>query len=247
MSFSWKQLKSFTDARISLGRTGGSLTTEQLLKFRKDHALAKDAVWTDLNSEKIITELRSMGRDVILVDSQAWDRRTFIQRPDLGRRLTKISEEKLKARRGNYDISLCIADGLSALAIENHAVSFLSFLLPLIRSFRLAPITLVNQGRVAVSDQIGELLGSALSIVLIGERPGLSSPDSMGIYMTYKPKAENTDEKRNCISNIRKEGLSYDFAAQKLAFLISESLRRKLSGVELKDTFEPNSILPPKE
>ncbi|MEM6523383.1 MAG: ethanolamine ammonia-lyase subunit EutC [Bacteroidota bacterium] len=247
MSFSWKQLKSFTDARISLGRTGGSLTTEQLLKFRKDHALAKDAVWTDLNSEKIITELRSMGRDVILVDSQAWDRRTFIQRPDLGRRLTKISEEKLKARRGNYDISLCIADGLSALAIENHAVSFLSFLLPLIRSFRLAPITLVNQGRVAVSDQIGELLGSALSIVLVGERPGLSSPDSMGIYMTYKPKAENTDEKRNCISNIRKEGLSYDFAAQKLAFLISESLRRKLSGVELKDTFEPNSILPPKE
>ncbi|MEM8567933.1 MAG: ethanolamine ammonia-lyase subunit EutC [Bacteroidota bacterium] len=247
MSSSWKQLKSFTDARIALGRTGGSLTTEQLLKFRKDHALAKDAVWTDLNSEKIITELRSMGRDVILVDSQAWDRRTFIQRPDLGRRLTKISEEKLKARRGNYDISLCIADGLSALAIENHAVSFLSFLLPLIRSFRLAPITLVNQGRVAVSDQIGELLGSALSIVLIGERPGLSSPDSMGIYMTYKPKAENTDEKRNCISNIRKEGLSYDFAAQKLAFLISESLRRKLSGVELKDTFDPNSILPPKE
>mgnify|MGYP001791044948 CR=1 FL=1 len=247
MSIGWGQLKSFTVARVALGRVGGSLTTEQLLQFRKDHALARDAVWADLDIERMVTTLDTLTSDVIVVSSQATDRQAYIKRPDLGRKLDDTSEKELKGRQGDFELSICIADGLSALAIENHAAPFLTCLLPLIKPFRLAPPTLIQQGRVAISDQIGQLLGTTLSLILIGERPGLSSPDSMGVYMTYHPQTGNTDEKRNCISNIRKEGLSYEFAAQKLAFLISESLRRKLSGVELKDTFDVNSMLPSKD
>ncbi|MEM7107943.1 MAG: ethanolamine ammonia-lyase subunit EutC [Bacteroidota bacterium] len=243
MNKGWDRLKSFTAARVALGRVGGSLTTRQLLQFRKDHALARDAVWADLNVEKMSDALKTLAVNVISVSSQATDRQTYIKRPDLGRKLGHSSAQELNSIQGDFELSISIADGLSALAVERHSVPFLASFLPLITSFKLSPITLIRQGRVAISDQIGERFGSILSIILIGERPGLSSPDSMGVYMTYGPSTGNTDEKRNCISNIRKEGLSYEFAAQKLAFLISESLRRKLSGVDLKDTFDLNSKL----
>ncbi|RCS52640.1 ethanolamine ammonia-lyase subunit EutC [Bremerella cremea] len=234
----WEKYRVFTQARIGMGRTGSSLTTKQMLDFRTDHALASDAVWADLDVDKLQTELADLGQEVILLDSQAHDRQQYVQRPDLGRLLSDSSEASLRARpRQQYEINLIIADGLSAIAIERNAVALLKCLLPLLQAYRLAPISIVRQGRVAISDSIGDLLGSQLSVILIGERPGLTSPYSMGVYLTYAPRTGNTDERRNCISNIRREGLPHEHAAHKLSFLIGESLRRKLSGVSLKDLF----------
>jgi len=240
----WRKIRTYTDARIGIGRTGGSLTTRELLQFRMDHAFAKDAVWMDLNVLALKKQLEELSTSPIVLQSQAPNRQAYIQRPDWGRLLHSTSIERLKALAPeSYDLNITIADGLSALAIERHVLPFLRYFLPLVETkFTLAPITIVQQGRVAISDSIGQLLNSQLAIILIGERPGLSSPDSLGIYFTYKPQQGNTDEKRNCISNIRKEGLPYEFAAQKLNFLINEALRRKLSGVHLKDTFDGKHI-----
>lgn len=235
----WERLKDFTDARIALGRTGGSLKTQELLQFRKDHALAKDAVWASLDSNSLEAEIKAIKIPSIILSSQAESRETYIKRPDLGR---KLSEESIAAIKNSKpeatDISIILADGLSANAISLHAIPFLQEFLSKVNGLSLAPISIVKQGRVAISDEIGELFSSKISIILIGERPGLSSPYSMGIYLTYNPKAGNTDEKRNCISNIRTGGLPYAYAAEKLAFLCSEALRLKLSGVQLKDTFD---------
>ncbi len=239
----WEKFRSFTDARIGIGRTGGSLTTKEMLLFRKDHALAKDAVWMDLDTEKLSAQLDELKLPNLFLKSQAENREAYIQRPDWGRVLRPESVALLESLPiVEYDVSISIADGLSALAIERHAIPFLTAFFPMISSFHLAPISIVQQGRVAISDQIGQLLNAQISIILIGERPGLSSPDSLGIYMTYQPQEGNTDEKRNCISNIRTEGLPYKFAAQKLHFLLNEAIRRQLSGVNLKDTFEGRSI-----
>jgi ethanolamine ammonia-lyase small subunit len=238
-SNSWEKLKEFTDARIALGRTGGSLKTSELLGFRKDHALAKDAVWTALDLPLLQNKLENLSLPYLTLSSEAQDRETYIKRPDLGRKLSQESIAEIKnSNPQSSDISILIADGLSANAISNHAIHFLEEFLPLINQFSLAPICLIKQGRVAISDPVGELFSSDISIILIGERPGLSSPYSMGIYLTYRPKAGNTDEKRNCISNIRAGGLPYAYAAGKLAFLTSEALRLKLSGIDLKDTFD---------
>lgn len=234
----WKKYRSFTNARIALGRAGGSLTTSEMLSFRMDHALAKDAVWSEVNWDMLRSELAPLNHPMMSIKSQAETRQQYIQRPDFGRYLHPESVEKLKEAKEKTDIAIVISDGLSALAIETHVLPFLTALLPLLSSFRLAPLVLVRNGRVAIGDPIGEELQSQVTVVLVGERPGLSSPDSMGAYLTFDPKTGNTDERRNCISNIRAEGLSYDYAAQKLAFLISEALRRKLSGVNLKDTFD---------
>jgi ethanolamine ammonia-lyase small subunit len=239
----WEKLRSYTSARIAIGRSGGSLTTDELLRFRKDHALAVDAVWAELNLSSVTLPLKSRDVPYMELYSQASDRQTYIKRPDLGRELDESSIDKLKKiPKDNYDLNITIADGLSAVAVERHAINFLNAFLPFTENLVLTPITVVRQGRVAISDQIGQLLQAKISIILIGERPGLSSPDSMGIYVTYNPQKGNTDEKRNCISNIRTEGLSYDFAAMKLNFLVTESLRRKLSGVHLKDTFDDQLI-----
>lgn len=235
----WEKLKSYTDARIALGRSGGSLPTSELLKFRKDHALAKDAVWTELDVKLLEREIEGLQLSTVKLSSQATDRLAYIKRPDLGRKLDQPSIDKIASfPKTEHDISIILADGLSAQAISLHAIPFLKEFLPTISAYSLAPICLVNQGRVAISDEIGELFSSKISIILIGERPGLSSPYSMGIYLTYNPKAGNTDEKRNCISNIRTGGLPYAYAAGKLAFLTSEAIRLKLSGVNLKDTFD---------
>lgn len=242
MSNTWSSYRSFSNARIALGRAGGSLTTTEMLAFRADHSLAKDAIWANLEAKVLQAQLNELGLTSILLDSEARDRKQFIQRPDLGRKLSQSSADYLKRSTSKSEISISIADGLSAMAILQHTGPFLEALLPLLTAYRIAPISIIRQGRVAISDEIGELLGCRLSIILIGERPGLSSPNSMGVYLTYSPKSGNTDEKRNCISNIRAEGLPYEYAAQKLHFLISESLRRKLSGVQLKDTFDDQQL-----
>lgn len=231
----WEKFRSFTDARVGIGRTGGSLTTEKMLDFRKDHALAKDAVWMDLDTQKLSAQLDEMNLPNLTLKSKAENREAYIQRPDWGRVLHSESIALLESLpKVEYDLSISIADGLSALAIERHAIPFLTAFFPMISSFHIAPIGIVQQGRVAISDAVGQLLNAQVSIMLIGERPGLSSPDSLGVYMTYQPRQGNTDEKRNCISNIRKEGLPYEFAAQKLHFLLNEAIRRQLSGVNLK-------------
>ncbi|MEB2773767.1 ethanolamine ammonia-lyase subunit EutC [Algoriphagus sp. D3-2-R+10] len=238
-SNSWEKLREFTDARIALGRAGGSLKTAELLRFRKDHALAKDAVWTTLDFPLLQHGLEKLNLPYLILSSEAQDRETYIKRPDLGRKLSQESIDTItNSNSPTADISILIADGLSSNAISLHAINFLKEFLPLITQFSLAPICLVSQARVAISDEVGELFSSKLAIILIGERPGLSSPYSMGIYLTYNPKAGNTDEKRNCISNIRAGGLPYAYAAGKLAFLTSEALRLKLSGVDLKDTYD---------
>lgn len=234
----WQHLRQYTGARIALGRAGNSITTKELLDFQLAHAQARDAVHAQLQVEEVITQLAKHHQPILTLSSQATDRRMYLQRPDLGRRLDQESASSIKARpTAEYDICLVVADGLSALAIEKNISPFLDELLPRLQSqgYHLAPICLVRQGRVAVGDEIGHLLNSRMVIVLIGERPGLSSPDSMGIYLTYQPIKGLTDEKRNCISNVRQAGLSYPFAAEKLLYLINESFRRKLSGVALKD------------
>lgn len=217
-------LKSFTPARVALGRTGHSLPTAELLRFQLDHARARDAVYEELDPS-------SLGVTHVLVRSAAPDRATYLRRPDLGRRLA--TDATLKS--GDYDAAIVIADGLSAPAVHRQAVPLLAALTPLLEGWRLAPLTVVLQGRVAIGDEIGQRLGARQVVMLIGERPGLTSPDSLGIYLTWDPRPGRTDAERNCISNVRAEGLSYTLAARKLHFLMSEARVRKLSGVALKE------------
>jgi len=247
----WHGLRQFTSARIALGRAGVSLPTRPQLDFQFAHAQARDAVHTGLDSHAIKVQLTDKGYEVIQLHSAVGDRKTYLQRPDLGRRLDQDSRQRLEgAKKGSasargtqshrYDVSLVIADGLSARAIHENAVPLLDAAVTKMReqSWRLAPIALVEQGRVAIGDEIGERLNAAMVVVLIGERPGLSSPDSLGIYFTYGPRIGLTDAHRNCISNIRPAGLSYQEAAHKLLYLMREAQRRKLSGFSLKDEAE---------
>lgn len=219
-------LKSFTPARVALGRTGHSLPTRELLRFQLDHARARDAVYEELDPT-------SIPYDPVILHSRAPDRATYLRRPDLGRRLSGPSRALLES--GDYDAAIVVADGLSAKAVHHHAAGLLAELLPRLAEWRLAPIAVVLQGRVAVGDEVGEALGAKMVAVLIGERPGLSSPDSLGVYLTWGPRIGRTDAERNCISNIRTEGLSYAAAAGTLEFLMRESRARKLSGVALKE------------
>jgi ethanolamine ammonia-lyase small subunit len=221
-------LKQFTPARVALGRTGHSLPTAELLRFQLDHARARDAVYESLDPA-------SLGVPHLLLHSAAPDRRTYLRRPDLGRRLTEASRELLV--EGNYDAAIVIADGLSAPAIHHHAMALLDALNGTLASedWRMAPLTVVLQGRVAIGDEIGQGLGARQVVVLIGERPGLTSPDSLGTYLTWDPRPGRTDAERNCISNVRTEGIGYRAAAHKLHFLMREARVRKLSGVGLKE------------
>lgn len=181
------------------------------------------------------------------MSSQALDRDQYLKRPDLGRKLSLESLQVLQDQsHGPVQVSLIIADGLSAKAIETNALPVLKVLLPMLakRGITLAPIVVASQARVALADEIGFALKAELSVILIGERPGLSSPDSMGIYLTYRPQARNTDERRNCISNVRPRGLHWDLAAHKLFYLITQSLALGISGVSLKDEFDASHLLP---
>lgn len=234
----WQSLKTYTDARIALGHTGGAIPLKEVLQFKLAFAHAKDAVYSHLDWPKLEQRLERLAFPYLKLHSRAVSRSVYLQRPDFGRSLNDASAERLKEIPATEtDIAIVLADGLSAMAINQHALSLVQRLFPLLQktNYRVAPITVVEQGRVAIGDEIGHLLQAKLVIVLIGERPGLSSPYSMGAYLTYAPQPGLTDERRNCISNIRPEGLPYEMACQKLFYLIQESLRLKLSGVDLKD------------
>jgi ethanolamine ammonia-lyase small subunit len=231
------RLRDFTSARVGLSRAGNSLPTSELLGLQLAHARAREAVLSKLDVQSLRLELKPLVEEVLCVSSAAPDRATYLRRPDLGRRLSDESRRLVVERKGRYDAVFVIADGLSALAVQIHAARLIeaAFGLLVHADWSLAPCVLVEQGRVAIGDDLGECIGAALSVVLIGERPGLSSPDSLGVYISWNPHVGLTDADRNCISNIRSEGLSYAAAANKLVFLMTESRRRKLSGVRLKE------------
>ena len=220
-----KRLRDYTNARVGLGSVGHSLPTHAMLDFNLDHARARDAVHRELGALPV---------EAITVHSAARDRAEYLRRPDLGRRLSDTVPALVA---GGYDASLVIADGLSALAVERYALRTLAALKVRLKEddWKLAPLVIARQARVALGDDIGARLGARMVVMLIGERPGLSSPDSLGAYLTYAPREGRTDAERNCISNIRDQGLAPELAAYKLWFLMTESRRRKLSGVALKE------------
>lgn len=240
----WAELRRLTPARIALGRAGTSLPTAAQLDFQAAHAQARDAVHLAFDHQALREGLTAQGRETLVLKSAAPDRHTYLQRPDLGRKLSEESAHELQAYAAEhpdgFDVAVVIADGLSALAVHRHALPFLERLTDQAKAdgWRWAPVTLVEQGRVAVGDEIGGLLKARLLVMLIGERPGLSSPDSLGLYFTYGPRPGLNDAGRNCISNVRLEGLAYGLAAHKLLYLMREADRRKLSGVQLKEEAE---------
>jgi ethanolamine ammonia-lyase small subunit len=244
----WLQLRRLTPARIALGRTGTSIPTHAQLDFQLAHAQARDAVHLPFDHEALSRQFAERGRDSLLLHSAATDRHMYLQRPDLGRRLSDESAQTLRdyasAHPDGVDLAIVVADGLSALAVHKHTAPFLARLEEQTHAegWSLSPVILVEQGRVAVADEIGQLLGAKMVVILIGERPGLSSPDSLGLYFTYNPKVGLTDAYRNCISNVRLEGLSYGMAAHRLLYLMREACRRQLSGVHLKDEAQLQTV-----
>ena len=231
----WTDWRQYTQAGIALGRSGESLPSDEVLKFGLAHAQARDAIHTPLDTEKLAVELLQEGWDTRIVHSQASDRTQYLVRPDLGRRLAADSTLSDQAKHG-YDIGFVVGDGLSSLAVQRQVVPFLHALKPMLAThLSIAPVVIATQARVALADEVGEQLGLRLVVMLIGERPGLSSPDSLGVYITFAPKVGRHDAERNCISNVRPEGLDYPAAAFKLNWLIEQALSRQLTGVNLKD------------
>ena len=244
----WDSLKRFTDARIALGRAGHSLPTQAHLNFQLAHAQARDAVHLPFDAQGIESALHAMGLQSLGLHSAAPDRYTYLQRPDLGRRLSAASLAQLHGAAGGapeadgnvFDIAFAIVDGLSALAVHQNATALLGATLARLQTdavqpWSVAPIALVQQGRVAIGDEVGQTLKARMVVVVIGERPGLSSPDSMGLYITWAPAVGLSDAQRNCISNVRPAGLSVDAAADKLVYLMQQARQRRLTGVGLKD------------
>jgi len=232
------RLRSLTPARVGLGRTGVSLLTCDLLDFQRAHAQARDAVHARLEAAALAASLAQIANvEVVRLHSAAKDRAAYLQRPDLGRRLDEASRATLanlaKPASGKWDLALIVADGLSALAVERHVPPLIKELLPLPEGYTVAPVCVVEQGRVAIGDEIGFALSAQISVVLIGERPGLSSPDSLGAYITWAPRPGRTDAERVCISNIRAEGLSYSQAAAQLRSCLMEARQQQLTGVAL--------------
>jgi ethanolamine ammonia-lyase small subunit len=232
----WADLRRLTAARIGLRRAGASLATGPLLDFQLAHARARDAVHAPFNETRLITDLGGLG-PVLAVASAADDRQRYLMRPDLGRRLAPDAKAALAPHAGRYDVAFVITDGLSARAVETHARPVLAGVLPALRAegSKVAPLVVVRHGRVAIGDAIAAVLGADCVVVLIGERPGLTAPDSMGAYLTWQPRAESTDAERNCISNVRPEGIGYADAAFKLVHLLRAMRSRRVSGVALKD------------
>jgi ethanolamine ammonia-lyase small subunit len=240
----WDALRTHTSARIAIGRVGGSLPSAEVLRFGLAHARARDAVHHPLVSADLATRLRAAGFRVAQVRSQAPDRQTYLLRPDLGRRLDEADREALLAAPPAPELAVVVADGLSTFAIERHALPLLEALRERFTTdWAATPVVMVDQGRVAVGDDIGEALQARMVVVLVGERPGLTSPDSLGIYFTYQPRTGRMDSERNCISNVRPEGLPIDAAADKLSHMLRQSLTLQLSGVGLKDDSEAPEAL----
>ncbi|BBP98685.1 ethanolamine ammonia-lyase light chain [Burkholderia sp. SFA1] len=242
----WDALRRFTNARIALGRAGSSLPTAPLLAFELAHAQARDAVHQPLDTAALGDAIRAAGFDTLDARSAAPDRDVYLRRPDLGRVLDDESARRLAAHacetEGEYELVFVAADGLSAFAAQRHAAQLLAALREQLDGWNVGPVVIATQARVALGDRIGELLRAQIVVVMIGERPGLSSPDSLGLYVTYAPRAGRHDAERNCISNVRPEGLGYDAAAFKLLWHLNEARRLKLTGVGLKDL---SGSLPP--
>ncbi|WP_386082182.1 ethanolamine ammonia-lyase subunit EutC [Vreelandella sp. F11] len=248
----WERLNAFTDARIGLGRAGVSLPTNKLLAFQLAHAQAQDAVHTPLDVDALaseLTEALEVSEAPIRLHSHAQDRAMYLQRPDYGRRLNNETREQLQqaaASQQRYDLAVVIVDGLSALAVQQNSAPFLSALYQLLdkdgADWQLAPLTIVEQGRVAIGDEVGALLNADAVLVMIGERPGLSSPDSLGLYMTWAPEPGLKDDRRNCISNVRPAGLQVEEAARRFFLLLKEARQLKVSGVKLKDRSEDDVL-----
>lgn len=233
----WARLAGLTPARIGLGRAGSGLPTREVLRFGLDHAQARDAVHAPMDSEALTGAIADLRLRTIPVASQAADRATYLRRPDLGRRLDPEDLARLQAEAEPADLVIVVADGLSARAVHENAAPLLEAFKPLAETagWRLAPVVIARQARVALGDAIGAALKARAVAVLIGERPGLSSPDSLGIYLTLDPKIGRSDAERNCISNVRNAGLSHERAAFKLHWLLARALTLGLSGVTLKD------------
>ncbi len=240
----WQDLKRFTRARIALGRVGSSLPTKEILNFGMSHAMARDAVHLALDVDALKVQIESMGCEVLSLHSRAPDRASYLLRPDWGRRLNDQSAELIKGLpQEKIDVSIVIGDGLSSLAVQKHAAPMMHAIQQSLPSkWNVGPVAIASQARVALADEVGELMNARMVILLIGERPGLSSPDSLGLYLTYQPKVGCSDADRNCISNVRPEGLSYETAAKKLVWLAKESMRLKVSGVALKDESDVHQI-----
>lgn len=240
----WTELRAFTQARIALGRTGVSLSTNEVLNLSYAHAQARDAVMMPLDTEALSDRLHLAGFECVIVDSAAPDRATYLLRPDLGRQLSTESCERLRnLEPKGSDFVVVVGDGLSSIAVSRHSILLLERIrndLP--AEWRFGPVVIGRQARVALGDSIGELLGAKIVVVLIGERPGLSSPDSLSVYLTYAPKRGCLDSERNCVSNIRPEGLEYSLAAHKIIWLAREAMRLGLSGVCLKDLSDEGLI-----
>lgn len=236
----WTSLRQFTDARIALGRCGCSMPLATVMDLRLAHARAKDAVHSPLETDRLKAQLAELGLPAMTLKSAAENRGQYLERPDLGRRLDAASSQALALHRptAGVDIALIVGDGLSARAIHENAIPFVGLFSQLCAAktnLRLGPVCVVNNCRVATGDEIGELLGARVTVMLIGERPGLSSPNSMGIYLTHAPRIGVSDEARNCISNIRQGGMSVAEGVRKLAYLLEEALHLRTSGVALKD------------
>jgi ethanolamine ammonia-lyase small subunit len=230
----WARFRRATPARIGLARAGDAVRTDALLDFQLAHAQARDAIHGGVDFTALAGRI---GRPTLHVHSAAPDRATYIRRPDLGRRLDAPSRGLLAAARADppWDVAFIVADGLSSAAIEDHAAPLLHAVLPKATGWRIAPVILAEQARVALSDEIGALLNTRLAVMLIGERPGLSVRNSLGVYMTFDPRPGRADSERNCISNIHAEGLGYETAAEKLIWLMSESRRLQATGFFLKE------------
>jgi ethanolamine ammonia-lyase small subunit len=249
----WDPLRRFTDARIALGRAGHSLPTHAHLQFQLTHAGARDAVHLPLDAHGLTLSLQGLGLQTLHLHSAAVDRSTYLQRPDLGRQLDKASRDVLSGCTvpGNtathIDLAFVVADGLSALAVHRNAEPLIAAVLAELQAqpgpaWTVAPVAVVEQGRVAVGDEIGQALRARTVVVLIGERPGLSSPDSLGIYLTWEPRVGRTDAQRNCISNVRAGGLAVEAAGAKLCQLLHKSRAMQCTGIALKDDVDEKSL-----
>jgi ethanolamine ammonia-lyase small subunit len=238
-------LRHLTPARVALGRSGASMPTDALLAFTLDHARARDAVHTPFDTAAIVDGLTALGLQSIAVRSEAVDRKMYLRRPDLGRKLDAQSKASLSGlNHGPCDLAIMIGEGLSSAAVHLHALEVVRRLSArfLGQRMTLSPVVVASGARVALGDEVGQLLNARMSVVLIGERPGLSAPDSLGCYLTYGPRPGLMDAERNCVSNIHGAGLSYDEAAFKIGWLVRAGLDRQISGVSLKD--ESGNLIP---
>jgi ethanolamine ammonia-lyase small subunit len=237
-SRSLRDLRELTPARVGLGRAGASMPTEALLEFTLDHARARDAVHAAFDVPTIILGLGDLGLEALEVSSRAGNRKDYLRRPDLGRKLDQPSQDLLASRSaGSCQLAIVVGDGLSPTAVNAHAVELVRHLIARLAADRIeiGHAVVASGARVALGDEIGAIIGARMIVMLIGERPGLSAPDSLGAYLTFAPKVGLTDADRNCVSNIHGAGLSYDEAAFKIAWLIREGLARQITGIALKD------------